>query len=490
MLLEMKQLPVTEQSYPFASARFHCKLEELGYAEDEYLMSGRANVYREGPAYVPEVIFPDAPYTTRVLVRRPADRQKFSGNVVVEVLNASAMMDIDRMWVNSWNYFIRNGDIYVGISSKGHVVDALKRFDPQRYEAVNWANPMPERPAPAVQNQFGFLPQFESGLFWDMLVDLAKLLRGDSEQNPLRDYGKCWQYLVGWSQSGSYLCRFVNSFAYRAEGSAENPTSGALFDGYLAAGCGADMAPMNAYEPRHSMLSERGIPKGSVMGAREPYININTESENRMTRWSDDYDLPDYKFRSYQIPASSHDSKYNLLDYYEGQGKADCLKIGMELGFEGAEGEPLDNPYELVFNAAFRNLYQWVRAGVPAPHAPKIETEFTSPDEADPFGVWVRNKPDALGNAMGGIRTPGAEYPVGVYAGSAKKADGSYQIMFGQVIPFSAEKLTALYGSLSHYRVLVTQKAEEMIALGFLLSEDREEMIEKTVALAQRRGLH
>ena len=65
----------------------------------------------------------------------------------------------------------------------------------------------------------------------------------------------------------------------------------------------------------------------------------------------------------------------------------------------------------------------------------KIETEFTSPEEADPFGAWVRNKPDSFGNAEGGIRTPGADYPVGVYSSSSKMANGKYQAMFGQVIP-------------------------------------------------------
>ena len=485
MLKEMKLIPVTEQSYPFETADFHCRLSEFGYVEDEFFMSGTANVYREGEHYRPEVICSDAPYTTRELVRRPETPAKFSGNVVVEVLNASAMMDIDRMWVDSWKFFTRSGDIYVGITSKGHVVDALKRFDPERYAPINWANPMPERKAPEKLDQFGFLPQFESGLFWDMLTDLAKLLRSEEDANPLREYGKKYLYLTGWSQSGSYLCRYVNSFAYLPE----NRVGGPVFDGYLAAGCGADMAPMNAYEPRTPMMASNGIPKGSVMGAREPYININTESENRMVRWSDDYDRPDYKFRTYQIPASSHDSKYNLLDYYEGKGREDCRRIGMELTYDGVEGEPLDNPYELVFNAAWRNLYLWVREGMPAPHAPKIETEFTSPEEADPFGAWVRNKPDSFGNAVGGIRTPGADYPVGVYSSSSKMANGKYQAMFGQVIPFSPQKLQALYGTLEHYRKLVSGKADEMIALGFLLPEDREEMIELTVELAAKRGL-
>jgi hypothetical protein len=478
MLDKINLIPTTKASYPFITAEFHCKLSEKGYVEDEYFMSGTANVYTEDENNMPEVIFSGAPYTTRLLVRRPININSFSGNVVIEILNASAMMDIDRMWVNSWEYFTRNGDIYVGITSKGHVVDSLKRFDPVRYEPINWANPMPERTEPEAPVFFGFLPQYESGLFWDMLIDLGKLLRSDSEWNPLKCYGQSFLYLTGWSQSCGYVARYINSFAL----------GGSLFDGYMSAGGGADMAPINAYEPLR-MNRRKGIPAGSLTGTREPFIAINTESENRLANWVDDYDQPDFKFRTYQIAASSHDSKYNLLDYYEGQGVQDCKRACFELTFEGAYGEPLDNPYEYVFNAAWRNLYAWTRQGIPAPHAPKIETEITSVKDTDVFGARMRNRTDALGNAMGGIRTPGADYPVGVYASSSKKSDGTYQIMFGNVQPFSVETLKGLYAGMDNYRRLVTQKTDEMIALGFLLKEDRAAMIETTVGLAKKRGL-
>ena len=111
--------------------------------------------------------------------------------MVVEVLNATAMMDIDRMWVNSWKHFTRSGDVYVGITSKGHVVDALKRFDPARYAPISWANPMPERAIPPfAKGPFPFLAQYESGLFWDMQVELARLLRSEDAKNPLAGWGK------------------------------------------------------------------------------------------------------------------------------------------------------------------------------------------------------------------------------------------------------------------------------------------------------------
>lgn len=191
MITKMIQIPVTEENYPFQSAAKKCNFDAIGYIEDEYFMSGTANIYTEKDKnHQVEPIFEGAPYTTRLLVRRPADPAKFSGNVVIEILNASALMDIDRMWVNTWQYLTRNGDIYIGITSKGHVVDTLKRFNPERYAAINWANPMPEREAPQVQGPFGCMPQYEAGLYWDMQTDLARLLRTDSELNPIREYGK------------------------------------------------------------------------------------------------------------------------------------------------------------------------------------------------------------------------------------------------------------------------------------------------------------
>ena len=47
MITEIRKVPVTEETRPFATALKVCPLEELGYAEEEYFQSGTANVYRE-----------------------------------------------------------------------------------------------------------------------------------------------------------------------------------------------------------------------------------------------------------------------------------------------------------------------------------------------------------------------------------------------------------------------------------------------------------
>lgn len=490
MILEMKKIPVTAESHPFITAVDACEFDKYGYVEEEFFQTGTANIYDEDAAGNLVVTYADAPYTTRFLVRRPADKEKFSGNVIIEILNASAMYDIDRDWMLLWRKIVRDGDIYIGISSKGHVVDALKRFDPARYAPINWANPTPDRQGPDVGPRgfsFDYMPQYELGLFWDMMVDLAKELRkDDSPLNPLAGWGKNWLYLAGWSQSGSYLARIIHSFAYLPENCADGP----LFDGYFNSGSGASDKSMNSYVPG-GRFGFGGRPKAAAMiVTKEPYIAVNTESENRNTYWHGDADEPNYKFRTWQIPCSSHDTKYTLLDYYVPM-MDDMVKANTIQSWEGVpeNGVPMDTPYEPIFCAALAALIRWVRDGIPAPHAPKIETEMTF-EPTDKTGSLVANKKDAFGNAIGGIRYATADCPTATYQSYTDHEDGkTIQMMFGTAKPFSKEMLTALYGNLANYRVLVEKSTDRAVAQGFVLPEDRDFMVEQVVAIAKERGL-
>ena len=497
MITQMRYMPVEEQSYPFQTAVHRCRLEKRSYIEDEYLMSGTANLYTEtGMEHEVKVFYGNAPYTTRLLVRRPAEIKNFSGNVVLEILNSTARVDIDRMWVNTWEYLTQNGDIYVGITSKGHVVESLKRFDAKRYAEVNWNNPLPER-QPEAEDSLGFLPQFESGLYWDMQTELAGLLRSQDEKNPLRDYvafSHPYLYLLGWSQSTGYINRTLASFAYRPE----NCAAGSLFDGYLAAGGDSSLAPVNSCEIRESngrMCRAGTAPFQGIARSREPLIAINTESENRGANWGADRDMPQEKFRSYQIAGTSHDAYYNMDCYYEGQLGEDAARAGTPLLYEGTAA-PLDVPYHYVFHAALRNLYAWVREGVPAPHAPRIEVTATPEGSFDALmamqggpSMKYENRKDLFGNSLGGIRLATQDYPIGRYESYSVRSDGSLQGLYGSVHTFPREQLQLLYGSLAHYKELVRSNAQSNIAEGFLLEQDEEAYVEYCVQLAARGGL-
>jgi len=171
-------IPVTDTSYPFGAADHTMVPEDLskvGYVEEEYLVSGTANVYTwpaPGPAVVRTA---NAPYTTRMLVRRPAQRGHFSGNVIVENLNPSNLFDLNIGWAMMNRQIVANGDAWVGITAKPISVVALKNFDPARYAALSWANPLPlTDPANCTTVAADSSRTTENGLVWDIYSQVGK----------------------------------------------------------------------------------------------------------------------------------------------------------------------------------------------------------------------------------------------------------------------------------------------------------------------------
>ena len=185
-------LPITATSYPFGAAgheRVPEGLKSIGYVEEEYLISGTANVY-DWPAPGPAVVrTPNAPWTTRVLVRRPASKARFSGTVAVEMANPSNLFDLNLGWTINHREFARNGDAWVMITAKPVSVVTLKSFNPERYVAVSWANPVPvDDPKNCPTVPADSTRTTENGLVWDIYTQTGAWLRsaGASESARLR----------------------------------------------------------------------------------------------------------------------------------------------------------------------------------------------------------------------------------------------------------------------------------------------------------------
>ena len=124
-------IPVTEDSYTFNAAKRQyvpIDLVSYGYVEEEYFISGLANIYQwyESGTSPATVRTPDAPYTTRFLLRRPAEPAKFSGNVIVEIFNWARNYDNPwGGWGESCEYFLAHGDAWVGITIRPANVEGL-----------------------------------------------------------------------------------------------------------------------------------------------------------------------------------------------------------------------------------------------------------------------------------------------------------------------------------------------------------------------------
>src|SRR5690349_18666081 len=94
-------IPSTKDNYAFLSAnrvQALVDLQKAGYVEEEYIVSGAANVYEWLPDGSVKVKTPNAPYVTRILVRRPAEDGRFSGNVILETFDNARSFDWSFMW--------------------------------------------------------------------------------------------------------------------------------------------------------------------------------------------------------------------------------------------------------------------------------------------------------------------------------------------------------------------------------------------------------
>src|SRR5665213_1248785 len=111
-------IPVTAGSFPFLSASRVFQpvdLKKAGYVEDEFIVSGTANVYDWAADGALTVKIPNAPYATRILIRHPADPARFSGNAVVELMNPARRFDWAMMSGYLRDTLMDRGAAWVGI---------------------------------------------------------------------------------------------------------------------------------------------------------------------------------------------------------------------------------------------------------------------------------------------------------------------------------------------------------------------------------------
>jgi hypothetical protein len=76
-------------------------LADYGYIEEEYFVSDGGNKWRYDEQDNVEIEVADVPYTTRILVRRPASPTRLSGVGHLELLNPSSNFDLAPTWGNS-----------------------------------------------------------------------------------------------------------------------------------------------------------------------------------------------------------------------------------------------------------------------------------------------------------------------------------------------------------------------------------------------------
>ena len=119
-----------------------------------------------------------------------------------------------------------------------------------------------------------------------------------------------------------------------------------------------------------------------------------------------------------------------------------------------------DGPSHWVAKAAIAALDSWVRDGIVAPEAPRLQVNAAH----DGFDV------DERGNALGGIRTPYVDAPVATLSGLGQAS--STCILFGTTVLFDETTLLSLYPARDDYIEAIDSAADAAVGERFLLEAD------------------
>ncbi len=422
----------------YIGAAIAVNLKKNGYVQYEYEASGDATSYTEDGERTPDGRWTfeeagTAPYATRVLVRRPRDPKQFSGTAVVEWMNVSGGVDSDPEWATTHEEIIRNGDVWVGVTTQligvegGPVavtVDApgaedagkgLKNIDPERYGSL-------EHPG--------------DGFAFDIFTQVARAVRaGDG----LRGLKPKRVIAAGQSQSAFAMVTYYNGVQPRTE----------AFDGFFVhsrAGTGMGLAEPG--KPSDITTSLGGSATAFRDDVDAPVMNVQTESDVTGVFGSYDARQDDSDtFRLWEVTGTAH---------------ADQHLLGRNVEFTNCSAPVNDGALHVVAKAGLHALNEWVESGKAPVKADRIEVS------AD--GQIVR---DADGIALGGIRTPPVDVPIATLSGAPGPNPTTICLLLGSTIPFTEQRLAELYPFPTEYRQAYQDAVDKVIDAGFVLRDDR-----------------
>jgi hypothetical protein len=374
-------------------------------------------------------------------------------------------MDLNIGWAISHEQWIRNGDAWIGVTVKPISVVALKAFDPQRYAPLSWANPLPPGDPLNCETVAGDSSRStENGLAWDAFRQVGLWLRSRDTSNPFaagagRRHPVEHVYAWGYSQTGGFLYTYINAIHPLDIQLHGKP----VFDAYLI-GVASSPMPINQCSQR----IPPGDPRRDIRNVGVPVMRIMTQSDflSGIDARRADSDDPQDRFRNYDIAGSGHATPDELS---LGPAPADIARAGVAVPpMDCNEGPRSRFPNSLAFNAAFRNLDQWVRKGSAPPRAEPIRVE-NGKAMLDRFGIVV-----------GGLRSPYVDVPTAQWTGTSTGA--SFCFIAGHEKPFDTARLKELYPTHAAYVRAIRRSVGELVGARFLTREDGARLVSEAIA--------
>jgi hypothetical protein len=443
---------------PLSSAKYpgteHSDLEKYDYIEEEFYLQGVAPAITAAGETLLE-----APYTTRLLVRRPADPARFNGTVVIEPF--SWFGERGAGWILTRNYLLRRGYAYVGytlnmnkpavdpkfisetaaaeaeqIAQYGRIVNLefMRRFDYSRYAPLGaYYDPQRftrgEGPDP-------FIPQSQG-----IAAQLALLLKTNGPQSPLAGFDVQRIYVNSWAVTAQVWMDYLDQGRHQQW---RMPDARPLIDGYMT----GRMA--------YGEVGGEVIRMPSRMPEGVPFVTVYSQSE-LMHDILEGIDLPtdtdSPQVRYYEVTGMPHLRLADLGTEHTERVAADIGK-----GDDPRCRTLYDEPAELVVSALLDGLDKWVRERKPMPKAARVVREGKSAAR-DP----------ATHNLQGGVRPPWVQVPSATYLTEQETGCG---LIYDTKVPYSREMLRQRYASFSQYEQAFEDAKSVSVKQRYLLPED------------------
>jgi hypothetical protein len=435
-------VPVTADSYPFLSATKVFQpldLQKAGYVVEEYIVSGTANVYDWAADGSLTVKTPNAPYSTRILVRRPANQARFSGHAMVELMNPARRFDWAMMSGYTRDSLIERGDAWVGITMPGSV-QSLSKFNPARYPALGFANPDPAETCAGGRGNAQATSDQEEGLRWDMITQVGAALKNGAGLNA--------RYLYMTSQGADVL---TYAAAIQAHATAENGKP--VYDGFLIKTPGG-VSRLRRCAPAIAKGDPRNTPKNIGV----PIIEVVAQGEISPDYQRPDSDQANDRFRIYEVAGAAHIDKWAYLELPTMQDQLTAIGTpgqGTPAWPFTAKCDPeiplQEHPLlKYIFDGAFVDLEQWASKGVAPPKAERITLKD--------------------GVASGGVRSSYVEVPAASYT-TTSPGPGTCREL-GTTTSFDSVRIESLYGSRKSYEAKVAQSVDKMVKEHWITESD------------------
>jgi hypothetical protein len=418
--------------------------KKYGYVEEEFFISGDATSYlpvgtlgADGRWEVEPGA--EAPYTTRVKVRRPKDMGDFSGNVFVEWHNVTAGIEVDPDFGLTYPILAADGDVHIGVSAQAVGVNAGPGLDLGLPGSIPLEATLPLKSRDP--ERYADLSHPGDDYSYDIVSQVGEVAQsGDLTKGKKPDH----VMLMGESQSAGRIAAYANAVQPIAE----------VYDGILIHSRGSGTAPLSAaavaQQPATTIIrTDLDIPvfqyetEGDVAGtgtfalARQP-------NSRKLVTW--------------EVAGTAHADEAIATAGKRALGveSFDVIAVCGAVANTGPHAEALRGAME-----AFRT---WVTTGEQPSKPPVLETDANG---------LVRDEDN---NAIGGVRTPDVDAPTASLL-SIHQSDNRICRLFGATIPLPPERLAELYPTHADYVAAVTKSADSAMREGYLLKADRDEYV-------------